>query len=141
MRARARKTAATTDERRAKVAALRDRLAEWQEEAGDELIAAALATFDGYSDRNAMLIAMQAPKATDVSGFKAWLERGRCVRKGEHGIMILAPAGTVAAPGGQAPEVAEGTEGGGDGTAKVRQLFKITHVFDVAQTDALPEAE
>ena len=143
MRARPRKTAATTDERRVKVAALRDRLAEWQEQAGDELIAAALARFDGYSERNAMLIAMQCPDATDVAGFKAWIDRGRCVRKGEHSIAILAPAGTIAAesagkdgPGDAtaAESPAEGTEGCG----KVRQLFKIAHVFDVAQTDELP---
>lgn len=140
MKTRTRKTSATTDERRAKVAALRERLAEWQEEVGDELIAAALARFDGYSDRNAMLIAMQCPDATDVAGFKAWLDRGRCVRKGEHGIAILAPAGTIATGDVQAAADPGDGDGGrdGDGGGKKRQLFRITHVFDVAQTDALP---
>jgi hypothetical protein len=31
------------------------------------------------------------PDATFVAGFKAWLELGYCVRKGEHAIRIFAP--------------------------------------------------
>jgi antirestriction protein ArdC len=126
----ARKTRATTEERRAKVAALRDRLQEWQDaEGADELIAMALATFDGYSDRNAQLIAMQAPTATDVDGFVAWKARGRAVRKGEHGIQILAPAGKR-----EGDPQAEAEE-----DRKDRQFFRIAYVFDIAQTDELPE--
>src|SRR5579859_1906367 len=90
---RPRKTAATTAQRAAKVKALRDRLEQWQEDTDPGLIAMALASHDGYSDRNAMLIAMQMPTATDVAGFHAWKDRGRCVKRGERGIAILAPAG------------------------------------------------
>ena len=44
-----------------------------------------------YSLGNQLLIAMQAPDATFVAGFHAWKDLGRRVRKGEHGIRILAP--------------------------------------------------
>lgn len=141
-RARARKTSKTTDERRATATALKDRLTQWQADADPGLIAAALATHDGYSGRNACLIAMQDPDATDVSGFKTWLHRGRCVRCGEHGIMILAPAGTgtVKGRGDAEPIHVEGPDGQGDGEGgKPRQFFRITHVFDVRQTDPLPD--
>jgi antirestriction protein ArdC len=125
-----RKTRKTTEERKAQTAALRARLEEWQgAEGAENLIAMALATFDGYSDRNAQLIAMQAPTATDVDGFHAWKARGRAVRKGEHGIQILAPAGTRKGD----PE-AENEE-----DRKDRQFFRIAYVFDIAQTDELAE--
>jgi antirestriction protein ArdC len=133
------KTSKTTTERQATATALKDRLTQWQADADPGLIAMALATHDGYSDRNACLIAMQCPTATDVSDFRKWLDRGRCVRKGETGIQILAPAGTgivgkkddAHGDQGDAPE-------GGDGEAKVRQFFRVTYVFDIAQTDQLP---
>ena len=140
----ARKTAATTEERGAKVAALRDRLTQWQADADPALIAMALARHDGYSERNAMLIAMQCPEASDVSGFKTWIQRGRCVRRGEHGIAILAPAGTSAGRDGQGHAAGADGEaaGGADGEArKVRQFFRLAYVFDVSQTDPLPEAD
>jgi antirestriction protein ArdC len=38
-----------------------------------------------------MLIFMQRPSATRVAGFKTWKKVGRWVRRGEKGIMILAP--------------------------------------------------
>jgi hypothetical protein len=50
-----------------------------------------MAKFHRYSWFNCMLIWMQRPEATHVAGFKKWLELGRCVKKGEKGIMILAP--------------------------------------------------
>ena len=36
-----------------------------------------------YSLNNQLLIALQQPEASYVCGFKAWLELGYCVRKGE----------------------------------------------------------
>jgi hypothetical protein len=132
------------EKRRAQVAALKEQLAEWQDEAGEELIAEVLARFDGYSERNAMLIAMQDPEATDVEGFVAWLNRGRCVRKGESGIKILAPAGQgkageVTTESGKPEVVAEWgdpTAGSVEGSsAQPRQFFKIAYVFDIRQTD------
>src|SRR5438067_704493 len=47
--------------------------------------------FHRYSFGNSVLIAMQRPDATQVAGFHTWKELGRSVRKGEHGIRILAP--------------------------------------------------
>jgi len=49
------------------------------------------AKFHRYSFGNGILIARQRPDATLVAGFNRWKELGRCVRKGEKGIAILAP--------------------------------------------------
>ncbi len=51
----------------------------------------AMAKFHRYSLRNVMLIAMQKPTATQVAGFHAWHKFGRFVKKGEKGILIIAP--------------------------------------------------
>ena len=51
----------------------------------------AMARFRRYSWDNAMLIASQKPNATHVAGFHAWHKLGRFVKKGEKGILILAP--------------------------------------------------
>lgn len=85
----------------------------------DEMRAAIIARVRGYSERNAMLIVMQLEDATDVRGYAEWLKNGRQVRKGEHGIKILAPAG-------KSDEV--------DGK-KSRQFFRLVSVFDVSQTE------
>jgi hypothetical protein len=79
-----------------------------------------------YSPRNAELIVMQCPTATDVRGYQAWKELGRKVRGREKGIQILAPAGRRE---GEAPSEAnpQGTE--------ERQFFRIAYVFDYSQTE------
>jgi N-terminal domain of anti-restriction factor ArdC len=92
------------------------------------VITAAVAQHDGYSPRNAMLIAIQRPDATDVAGFREWISRGRRVRKGEHGIRILAPAGTY-------PAATEEAKGDTDPVTKEWTRFRVTSVFDVSQTD------
>lgn len=45
-----------------------------------------------YSFSNQLLVLVQRPNATAVAGFKAWLERGRSVRKGEKAVRVLAPS-------------------------------------------------
>jgi antirestriction protein ArdC len=77
-----------------------------------------------YSANNTLLIAMQCPGATHVAGFRAWLGMGRCVRKGEHGLAILAPIvrRRQAADDGQDDE-------------RIVAGFRLTHVFDISQTD------
>ena len=40
---------------------------------------------------NQLLVALARPDATFVAGFKAWLDLGYCVRKGEKAIRIIAP--------------------------------------------------
>jgi hypothetical protein len=47
--------------------------------------------FRRYSWNNVLLIASQRPNASHVAGFHAWHDLGRNVKKGEKGIMILAP--------------------------------------------------
>ena len=51
----------------------------------------AIGRFHRYSLRNVMLIASQNPTATHVAGFHTWHKLGRFVKKGEKGILILAP--------------------------------------------------
>jgi antirestriction protein ArdC len=84
--------------------------------------------FHRYSWGNTLLIAAQRPDATRVAGFHAWLRLGRHVRKGEHGIAILAPV---------VPRlrVVDGDSGDERWVAGRPHAFRVTHVFDVRQTD------
>src|SRR5260370_9183122 len=51
----------------------------------------AIGRFHRYSFHNVLLIASQNPNATYVAGFRTWNQLGRFVKKGEKGIVILAP--------------------------------------------------
>lgn len=94
----------------------------------------AAARFHRYSFRNIMLIATQRPDATHVAGFNAWKKLGRFVKKGEHGIVIVAPIPIRS----DASEVAESGVTASE-SAGIR--FKAAYVFDVAQTDGEPLPE
>jgi antirestriction protein ArdC len=83
-----------------------------------------------YSVSNQLLIALACPEATFVAGFKAWLELGYCVKKGEKAIRILAPMPV------RQPDPATGEK-----TDETQVLFKAVSVFDRGQVDALPEGE
>jgi antirestriction factor ArdC-like protein len=87
-----------------------------------------------YSFHNQLLIAMQRPDATFVAGFRALLALNRCVRKGEKAIRILAPM-NVPAASDRSPE-----ESTPDAPPR-RILFRAVPVFDVSQTDPLPDTE
>ena len=50
-----------------------------------------MARFHDYSFGNIMLIARQKPTATNVAGVRTWNSLGRFVKRGEKGILILAP--------------------------------------------------
>ena len=51
-----------------------------------------MSKFHRYSVNNTMLIYMQKPEATLVAGFNKWKNQfERHVKKGEHGITIIAP--------------------------------------------------
>jgi antirestriction protein ArdC len=89
------------------------------------------ATFHDYSMGNCMLIAMQRPDATQVAGFRAWQRLGRQVRKGEHGIRIMAPMVVKQ----------RDADGETDDDSETRVLFRTVSVFDVAQTDGEPLPE
>jgi antirestriction protein ArdC len=92
-----------------------------------------MARFTKYSWNNSLLIAMQRPSATRVAGFRAWLDFGRHVRKGEKGITILAP---VICKRKHTDEQHYETDES-DTTIAERRLvaFRVVHVFDLAQTD------
>ena len=96
--------------------------------------------FHTYSLCNTLLIAQQMPSATQVAGYKVWQSLGRQVRKGEHGIRIMAPmtvkrskdraAGQAWAKDGYRPRAAAA-----DNETETLTLFRAVSVFDVSQTD------
>ena len=88
-----------------------------------------------YSLGNTFLIAAQMPTATRVCGFHTWLRLGRHVRKGEHGIRILAPVAVR-----KAAEAESGDPEAADEAQPVTR-FRVVTVFDISQTegDPLPE--
>ena len=93
---------------------------------------AAMARFRRYSLHNVMLIASQKPTATHVAGFHAWHKLGRFVKKGEKGILILAPIIRKKAENSDHTEPDESSTAVG---------FRAAYVFDISQTDGqdLPE--
>lgn len=85
------------------------------------------ARFHRYSPNNVLLITVQRPEATLVAGYRTWQGLGRQVIRGERGIAILAPVVTRADP-----------EPDQETTSRVLRGFRVTHVFDVSQTDGKP---
>ena len=105
-----------------------------------------MSKFHNYSYNNTLLIAMQRPDATLVAGYNAWKNKfNRYVKKGEKGIQIIAPAPvkereerekidkdtglTVLNENGE-PEI--------EVVERVIPRFRVTTVFDYAQTDGEP---
>ena len=105
-----------------------------------------MSKFYNYSFNNTLLIAMQRPDATLVAGYNAWKNKfNRYVKKGEKGIQIIAPAPvkeqeerekidkdtglTVLNESGE-PEI--------EVVERVIPRFRVTTVFDYAQTDGEP---
>ena len=76
--------------------------------------------------------ASQKPAATHVAGFHTWHKLGRFVKKGEKGILILAPIVRRKNESGEQNETDESSTAVG---------FRAAYVFDVSQTDGkeLPE--
>lgn len=106
----------------------------------------AMSKFHNYSFGNVMLILMQCPNASAVAGFNKWKKDfGRTVKKGEHGIAIIAPTPYKKLverdkldPDSKKPLI------GPDGKAEKETVFiqlnsyKIAYVFDVSQTEGRP---
>jgi antirestriction protein ArdC len=90
--------------------------------------------FHTYSFQNQLLIALQMPEATRVAGFRKWLELGYCVRKGEHGIRIMAPC----PPSKKTLE--RWRRRGADPQHEPRIHFRSVAVFDRSQVEPLPDS-
>ena len=110
------------------VAKLESGVAEVTTSDGWRAYLAAQAKFHQYSLGNVLLVLAQKPDATRLAGFHTWLRLGRHVRKGEHGIRILAPM-TV--------RKAETEE---DEPQTVTR-FRVVTVFDISSTDGDPLPE
>jgi hypothetical protein len=82
-----------------------------------------------YSVNNQLLIALARPDATFVAGFRAWLELGYQVDKGEKAIWILAPL-----------KIKERDRLSGEETGDTRTVFRAVPVFDRAQVTAGEQA-
>lgn len=87
--------------------------------------------FYNYSFRNTMLIYLQNPQATYVKGYKAWNLLGRYVKKGSKGLSILAPCFRTKHDVGQEEEEKK--------CEKVISGFRVTYVYDIADTDGSDE--
>jgi antirestriction protein ArdC len=86
----------------------------------------AIGRFHRYSLHNVLLIAMQKPNASYVAGFRTWNQLGRFVKKGEKGIVILAPVLRRKEKENEEPaETAASAVAG----------FRSAYVFDITQTD------
>ena len=108
-----------------------------------------MSKFHRYSVNNTMLIYMQRPDATLVAGFNKWKNQfERHVKKGEHGITIIAPTPykkkieeMTRDPDTHAPIL------DADGKAVMEEkeieipMFRPVKVFDVSQTDGKPLPE
>ena len=108
-----------------------------------------MSRFHRYSVNNTMLIYMQRPDATLVAGFQKWKNQfERHVKKGEHGITIIAPTPYKKKveemkldPDTQAPIL------DADGKPVMEEkeieipMFRPVKVFDVSQTDGKPLPE
>src|SRR5580658_7577059 len=96
----------------------------------------AMGRFHNYSFGNILEIARQKPDATRVAGLYAWNQLGRKVKKGEHGIRILAPVIGVRRKKDEEAEKDIRTQ-----NQAVLVGFRAAHVFDVSQTEGteLPE--
>jgi antirestriction protein ArdC len=98
---------------------------------------AMLAKFHRYSFGNVLLILSQMPAATHVAGFGTWKQMGRFVKKGEKGIVIIAPMSIR--PKQDNPAAPQGQEQ--SDRAKPILRFRSVYVFDVSQTDGQPLPE
>ena len=105
----------------------------------------AAARFHDYSPSNVLLISAQRPDATRVAGIRTWNSLGRRVKRGEHGIAILAPCVYPAPPGAPSEEstVDASALPSAEPSKSARpdrhlRGFRAVTVFDVTQTDGRP---
>lgn len=100
--------------------------------------------FHNYSFNNTLLIAMQRPDATLVTGYRNWQSMGRQVKKGEKGITIIAPAPIKRKKEQAVLDQDQKPVIGPDGKPKTEEVevtlpcFKAITVFDIEQTTGEP---
>lgn len=97
----------------------------------------AAAKLHNYSMNNLILIWCQNPKARTVAGYNTWKTLNRHVKKGEHGITIIAPV-TTRVDDRKAPDK-PGTDDSSTGRTIVG--FRTATVFDISQTDITDPAQ
>ena len=108
-----------------------------------------MSKFHNYSFNNTLLIAMQKPDATLVTGYKAWQKNfERHVNKGGKAIRILAPAPyKIKEERDKIDPVTQELLLDKDGNPQKEEVeitipaFRAVSVFDVAQTDGKPIPE
>lgn len=105
-----------------------------------------MSKFHDYSIGNLILIAIQRKDATQVAGFTTWKEMSRWVKKGEHGIAILAPCFPPKEKKTDPTDIEKSSEEVEE-EQKIEAIrpiaFKVVYVFDVSQTEGkeLPKVE
>lgn len=103
-----------------------------------------MSKFHRYSFNNTLLIAMQRPDATLVTGYRNWQSMGRQVKKGEKGITILASAPIKRKREQEILDQNHKPLLDADGKPRTEEVevviprFKPTTVFDISQTDGEP---
>ena len=87
--------------------------------------------FHNYSLGNFILIMLQNPEASQVAGFHRWKKYERKVKKGEKGLVILAPCVY------KWKQRKENEETGEEDEIEFKELrgFKTAHVWDISQTE------
>ena len=95
----------------------------------------AMARFHTYSFGNVMLIARQKPDASNVAGIRTWNSLGRFVKRGEKGILILAPMVGKKRTQNEGAEPTEDTKS----TESTLFGFRAVYVFDRLSRDLRPE--
>ena len=104
-----------------------------------------MSRFPTYSVNNQMLIRLQRPNATKVAGYNKWQQFERHVKRGEHGITIIAPTPYKKKieeqkldPDTKAPVL----DANGKVVMEEKEIeiptFRPIKVFDYAQTEGKP---
>ena len=62
---------------------------EFRDAVGSSAVDEIVRRFDNFNTKNALMIAMQRPDATDVRKYPDWLMSGRKVKHGEKGIRLI----------------------------------------------------
>ena len=104
--------------------------------------------FHSYSFNNTILIQMQMPNASYLAGYKTWETLERHVKKGERGIMILAPNQYKRMKEVEVFDPVTGkqkVDAGGNPVTEQKEIayatFRPIAIFDISQTEGKPLPE